>query len=100
MVNKEKLKGLIHEINLQYSNRMYQLVSGDMSIDNVPQKLWELWYSNENHELAVCNLDALYKSVQAGEEETESAYEKIIALRDALAHEFELLDKANITKGE
>lgn len=100
MFNKNKLKELIHEINLQYSNRMYQSVSGDMFFESVPQKLWELWYSNENHELSVCNLDALYIRVQAGEEEIESAYEKIIALKDAFAHEFELIDKANIMKGE
>lgn len=100
MINKSKLKKLIHEIKLQYSNRMYQSVSGDMFLENAPQKLWELWYSNGNHELAVCNLDALYIKVQAGKEEIESAYEKIIALKDALAHEYELIDKANITKGE
>lgn len=87
MVNKDKLKELIHEIELHYSNRMYQLVSGDMFFDNVPQRLRELWH-------------VLYRRVQAGEEEIESAYEKIIALKDALAHEFELIDKANIMKGE
>lgn len=87
MVNKDKLKELFYEIELQYGHRMYQLVSGDMFFLNVPQKLGELWY-------------AFYINVQVGEEETESAYEKIIALKDALAHEFELIDKANIMKGE
>ena len=100
MANKEKFKELIHIIKLQYNNRMYQLASGDMFLENVPQRLWELWYSNGNNELAVCNLDALYIRVKAGEEEIKNAYEKIIALKDALAHEFELIDKANITKGE
>lgn len=87
MVNKDKLKELIYEINLQYGNRMYQSVSGDEFLVNIPQKLVELWHD-------------LYIITQASEEETESAYEKIIALKDALAHEFELIDKANIMKGE
>lgn len=100
IVNKSELKELIYEIKLNYSNRMYQLASGDKFLDNVPQNLWELWYSDGNHKLAVCYLDVLFKRVQSGEEEIESAYEKIIVLKDALAHEFELIDKANITKGE
>ena len=96
MGNRDKLKELIHEINLQYSNWMYQSVSDDKFLDNVPQKRQELWYSNGNHELAVCNLDALYKRGQAGEEEIESAYENSFKRR--FAHEFEHIDKANITK--
>lgn len=87
MVNKDKLKELIYEINLQYGNRMYQLVSGDELLVNIPQRLSELWH-------------ALYLRVQVGGKEIESAYEKIIVLKDALAHEFELIDKANIMKGE
>lgn len=100
MINKDKLEEVIYEIKLQYSNRVYQSISDDVFLENVPQRLWELWYSNGNNELAVCNLDALYIRVKAGEEEIKNAYEKIMALKDALAHEFELIDKANITKGE
>ena len=93
MVNNDQLKQMIHEIKLQYSNQMYQKISGDTFFKNVPQKLWKLWYSDEDHSLAICNLDNLFLKLKNGEEDTERVREKVSCLRCALAHEFELLIK-------
>lgn len=92
-IEKECIKELIHEIKLEYSNQMYQQITGDMHFENVPQRLWELWYSDENHRLALCNLDSYYLKFLSGEESIDSMYDAVCKLKEALAEEFKLLEK-------
>lgn len=93
-------KMLMHEIKFEYSNQMYQRITDDKKFEKVPKRIWELWYSNEEHAIAICNLDSLFLKVISGEESVHYMHESLSRLRDELANEFALLKKESIKKGE
>ena len=89
----EKIENVLKEIRIQYGNKPYMLISGDYYLNNIPSSLWKLWYSDCNHSLAVSNMDSLYLECKAGKKDASEVYKSIVGLRDALAHEFELINQ-------
>jgi len=52
----EALKDRIRKIAAKFSNQQYQVLSGDTYFNNVPYAIRKLWYSDENENLALCNV--------------------------------------------
>lgn len=92
-ITNESIKELMYEIKFEYSNQMYQRITGDMHFVSVPKKIWTLWYSDVNHSLALCNLDSYYLTVLSGEVSSKDMYDAVCRLKEALAEEFKLLEK-------
>lgn len=98
--NVAYVKRNMGEIACFFSNQQYQHISQDFHFERVPEALWKLWYSDENHAIAICNMDIFYSRSLHGQISEEEFISQISELIDALVREFELLIKANMWKGE
>ena len=89
----QDIESIMHEIQMQYGNGMYMRISGDTHLKSIPRNLWILWYSDSQNSLAVKNMDDLDTKAKLGKVNPQEAYIQMIQLRDALAHEFELINQ-------
>lgn len=98
---EKRITKLIHQIKSDYGNDTYVGLTGDKHFDNVSQNLRKLWGSIE--EMSISSLDMYYCRVFDNaypDYSVERFEEDVLDLKDALAQEFEFLNKANITKGD
>lgn len=93
----DRFKDLMHKIMYEYDNDAYVRISGDRGFDIVSPNLNRLWGSL--HGMSILTMERYYKRTISGEypDYTAKEFEEdLFKLRDALAHEFELINKANI----
>lgn len=94
---KDTNRELMNRIITEYGNDSYVDLSGDRYFENVSSELWKLWYAFPD--FSVCTIGNYYKRTFMDEypDYTSNEFEKdALKLHDALAHEFELLNKANL----
>lgn len=92
-MNIKDIEAIMHEIQVQYGNGKYMRISGDTHLNFIPRNLWKLWYSDNQNSLAVKNMDDLVAKAMQGKVNPQEAYIQMRDLRDALAHEFELINQ-------
>lgn len=88
---------LIHKVKIEYGNDAYVGVSGDRKFENVSSNLRSLWGAFDK--MSILTIDTYYYRTLADEypDYTIKKFEEdVLDLLDALAHEFELINKANI----
>lgn len=93
------IKELIKKIKSNYDIYNYVGLSGDRGLLKIPEELRKLWYSDGNHSIAYCNIDYYYSLYKCGDISEDELTTMLTGLRDAFAHQFELINKANIKKG-
>ncbi|WP_027206544.1 hypothetical protein [Butyrivibrio fibrisolvens] len=88
-----KMEKLMENIKSEYKNQKYQRISGDRGLKFVPEALWKLWYSDGNHNIALCNMEDFYLRYRNNELSEEEMLDLLRSLKEALAYEFELVSR-------
>lgn len=97
----QHITNLIHQIKSDYGNDAYVGLTGDKHFERVSSNLSRLWGSSK--EMSIQSIDTYYYRIfdESYSDYTIEEFEKDAEnLKDALAQEFELIDKANNMKGE
>ena len=89
----KQVKKLMSKIKQQFSNSQYQLITGDMRFENVPKKIWCLWYSDESGSFAIRNMDFRYGEMLRGNISMDEFFKMLSDLYADFADEFALLKK-------
>lgn len=87
----ENIKEIRVQILSNFSNTMYSRISGDKYFERIPESLYKLWYSDENHSFAVCNMDQYINKCINGEMDAHELYDMMQNLLKKFEYEFSLL---------
>ncbi len=89
------VKILKDDIFSHYRLERYQHLTRDFHFRDTPEKLRILWYGAKADSLSLRTMDYYYSKCKRGEIDAEELCAQLTDLRDAFAHEFEHLNKAN-----
>lgn len=92
-MRNQRFEACMSKIIRTYSNQEYQMLSGDRFFEHVPDALMRLWYSDEDHSMAVCNMLSYYNRYQDGAIPEPEFDVMLTGLDAALAHEFAILQQ-------
>lgn len=91
---------IINKTFSDYGNREYMRITGDIYMKEVPPTLWELWYGDGSHSIALSNIEFHFLRAKNGEEDMALFCENLSELRCDLANEFNNLINNNVVSDD